>query len=224
MTARTQTPTRSFRELIHRVLVVIGAVVLSLLFFLVLPLMQSISKPPEQNQVPGGGEVAIPPPPPPTEPEEPEEDEEIEEPPPPELAEEPQPLDLTQLELALNPGLGGGTVPGVTIKIENVMAQGGDVDSLFDVSNLDTPPRATYQVSPVMNDRMRRAGGGTVYVIFIVDKDGRVVEPRIQRSPDPVYNQAVLTAIRQWRFEPGKSGGKPVRSRTRLPFKFPKGR
>jgi protein TonB len=72
-----------------------GAVGLTLMFFIVLPLMQTISKPPTDDLMLTTVDVGNvePPPPPPAE-EEPEPEPEVEEE-PPELAEEAPPLDLT---------------------------------------------------------------------------------------------------------------------------------
>ena len=96
-----------FHPVVHQTLVSLGAGILTLGFFLVLPIMQTLAKgPPNDLTLHEVGTVNIPPPPPPPE-EEPEEEPEPEEP-PPELNEEVQPLDLSQLELALNPGFGDG--------------------------------------------------------------------------------------------------------------------
>jgi protein TonB len=45
----------------------------------------------------------------------------------------------------------------------------------------------------------------------------------VQQSTDPVFERPALAAVKQWRFEPGKRNGKPVRFRMRVPITFPKG-
>jgi len=201
-----------------------GAIALTVAFFLVLPLMQVIARPPESNLVVQNVDVAnIPPPPPPPE-EEPEEEEE-EEQEPPELAEETPPLDLSQLELALNPGFNEGWMTGdFGVKLNTKTAGEDDVDALFSMSDLDQRPRVIYQQSPTITAQMRRKAPGTVYIIFIVNKQGRVENPIIQQASDPVFERAALAAVKQWKFEPGKRNGEAVRFRMRVPITFPKER
>lgn len=210
------------RRLLHRLLALIGAAALSLLCFLVLPLLQAVSAEAKADmtlvQVDAGNLPPPPPPPPEEEPEpEPEEQEE-----PPELEPESQQLDLAQLELALGPGLGDGWMGGdFTIKLDNLVSSGDDNDALFALADLDQQPRATYQPNPVQNAKVRKRAPGTVWIIFIVDEQGRVENPLVQSSDHPVFEEPALSAVKKWRFEPGRRGGKPVRSRMRVPITFP---
>ena len=55
----------------------------------------------------------------------------------------------------------------------------------------------------------------------MVDQDGRVDAPRVQRSTNPEFDRAALNAVKQWKFEPGKRNGQ-VRFRMRVPITFPK--
>ena len=55
-----------------------------------------------------------------------------------------------------------------------------------------------------------------------LDERGRVVSPKIQSSTDSVFDRPTLDAIKKWKFEPGKRGGKSVRSRMRIPITYPK--
>jgi protein TonB len=61
-----------------------------------------------------------------------------------------------------------------------------------------------------------------VYIVFIVDQRGRVENPMVQSSTDSSFDAPALAAVRQWRFEPGKRNGEPVRFRMRVPITFPK--
>lgn len=212
------------RTFVRRLFVGTGAVGMTLGFFLVLPLMQAITKAPETDLVVQSLDTAdIPPPPPPPE-EEPEEEPEPEEQ-PPELAEEQPLLDLSQLELALGPSIGEGWLGGdFALKLDTVVKgnNGGGVEELFAVADLDQKPRAVYQPSPVISAPMRKKAPGTVYVLFVVDPDGKVEDPVVQKSTDPVFERAALAAVKQWRFEPGKRKGQSVRFRMRVPITFPK--
>ena len=207
----------------HRIRVVLGAVPLTLAFFLVLPLMQTISKPVTTDIILQNVDtINVPPPPPPPQ-EEPQEEPEPEET-PPELTEEAPPLGLDQLELALNPGFNEGWMAGdFAIKLNTIVSDSKDVDALFSIADLDQKPRIIYQPGPILNSKLRRKAPGTVYIIFVVDKQGRVQNPIVQKATDPVFEMPALKAVRKWKFEPGKHNGKAVRFRMRVPITFPKG-
>jgi len=212
---------RFVRELLHRSLVAAGAAASTLVFFLVLPLTQAITEPASADVSLRTFEAASLPPPPPPPQEEPEEEPEEEEP-PPELAEEAPPLDLSMLELALEPGgFGDGYLAGDFELKLNVVAGAGDGSALFDLPDLDQEPRPIYQPGPILTPQVRKKGAGTVWVIFIVDERGRVETPKVQSSPDPVFERPALAAVSQWKFEPGKRKGEPVRSRSRVAITFP---
>lgn len=206
----------------QRLLTAAAAAGLTLVFFMVLPLIQAISSGPKADTVLAQVDTAeLPPPPPPPEEEEPEEQEE--EPPPPELTEEAPPLDLSQLELALNPGMSDGFMGGdFGVKLNALGAGSEENEALFSLGDLDTQPRAVHRAQPVITAKMRKKAPGTVTVIFIVDERGRVVNPKIQSSSDPVFTKPTLDAIKKWKFEPGKRGGKAVKSRMRIPISYPK--
>lgn len=210
------------RRAIHSVFVTIVALALTLALFLILPLMQIISAAPAERMVIQTIDaVDIPPPPPP--PEEEPEDEPEEEPEPPELTEEAPPLDLSQLEFALNPGFSEGLLAGdFAMKLDTVTADSEQVDALFSLADLDQKPRVMYQPSPTITPQVRRAAPGTVNIIFIVDEKGRVQNPSVQSSTAPVFEGPALAAVKQWKFEPGKRNGQPVRFRMRVPITFPK--
>ncbi|HYC79010.1 MAG TPA: TonB family protein [Planctomycetota bacterium] len=201
----------------------LGAAVFTGGFFLVLPLLQAISGTKDDIVRLIDADVAPTPPPPPA-PEEPKEAEPEEKPDekPPELSENAPPLDLAQLELALSPGMGGaGGDFAVKLDVVAATAAGAkDVDALFSLSDLDQKPRPIYQPSPALTPELRKKGAGTVYVLFVVGPDGRVEQPIAQSSTDPVFERPALAAVKQWKFEPGKRKGQPVRFRMRVPVTF----
>lgn len=209
--------------LIRRVLGLAGASVLTLAFFLVLPIMQAIGAGPADDMDLTDFDTAnIPPPPPPPVEEEPEPEDPDQEP-PPELTMDSQPLDLSQLELALNPGAGDGFGPSVIdIQLPGLGGGGGGMGELANLADLDQKPRILHQPSPVLSEKVRKRAPGTVYVLFIVDEDGRVTRPKVQKSTDPIFERPALNAVKQWKFEPGKRKGQPVSFRMRVPISFPK--
>jgi protein TonB len=208
----------------HRLWVVLGAALLTMLFFIILPLMQTIGDSPVADMMLQSVDTANVPPPPAPEPEKEKEPEE--EPPPPALAEEAPPLDLSQLELALNPGFGDGgfgAAGDFAVKLNTVVSQSEGSDAIFSMADLDQKPRVIHQPGPTLDGAARKKTPGTVYILFIVDQRGRVENPVIQQATDPVFEKPALAAVKQWKFEPGKRNGEAVRFRMRVPVTFPKG-
>ena len=200
----------------------VGAVLLTLAIFLILPVMQTISKPPAADTIVTGVDTTVlePPPPPPSEPE-PEEEPPPEE--PPKLEPQAQPLDLSQLELSLNPGFGDGAFADFAIDLGQALEEddGSDLDQIFSLSDLDQKPRVLFQRPPRYPPELREQGRqGTVTLLFTVNTDGRVVDPKIERSTDPAFEKPALDAVRQWRFEPGQRKGEKVPFKMRIPITF----
>jgi periplasmic protein TonB len=225
--ARTDQRLGVLREAGHRLLVLLGAVVLTFAFFVVLPLMQTISRPPTDDLSLQTVDLANaePPPPPPPEDEEPEPEPEPEET-PPQFVEEAPPLDLSQLELALNPGFGDNWMGtgDFAVMLNTVGPKSGDdLDAVFSMADLDQKPRVIYQPGPTVTRQLRRKTPAKVNIIFIVDENGRVVEPKVRSSTDPLFEAPALGAVARWKFEPGKRGGKAVRFRMMAPITFPEG-
>lgn len=194
----------------------------TLALFMILPVLQVITKPPTKDLTIRTVDVASlepPPPPPMEEPDEPEPDEE----PPPPPAIDAQPLDLSQLELALNPGSGGFGGGDFAISLDGMTGGGEEVDAIFSLSDLDQKPRVVYQPAPIYPPELaRKSMQGTVYVLFIVDKTGRTRELKVQKSTHPAFNEPALRAVKQWKFEPGKRKGQAVQFRMRVPITFQK--
>lgn len=208
-----------FARLLHGLFIGTGAVGMTFAVFLVLPMIQAIAKGREADlELVSVDTANLPPPPPPPLDEETQDEPEPEEK-PPELMESNQPLDLAQLELALNPGFGEGWGGDFAVKLEAV-GESGEVDALFALS-ADQEPRAIYQPDPVLSKQARRKAPGTVYVIFTVDEQGRVQNPKVESSTDPVFERPVLAAVKKWRYEPGKRNGKPVPRPARIPITIP---
>ena len=212
------------RRVFDRFVVALGAIGLTVAVFLVLPLLQAISEPPDLGAEPPPVDIAVlPTPDPPEEEEEPEPEPEPE----PETLEmdEPAPmLDLAQMDLLLEPGFGeGGFGSGLLLDLKTGLGGDGQADELFALADLDREPRVISQPGPILTGKLRSRGPGRVYVVFIVDKDGRVKTPKAQSSTDPVFERPAVDAVKKWKFEPGERRGEPVSFRMRVPISFPKG-
>ena len=62
---------------------------------------------------------------------------------------------------------------------------------------------------------------GTVYVTFVVGKDGSVTDAKIARGVDPSLNKEALRVVNNLpKWKPGMQRGKPVRVSYTVPIKF----
>lgn len=61
---------------------------------------------------------------------------------------------------------------------------------------------------------------GTVYVQFIVDEQGNVVDPVVARGIGGGCDEAALEAVKKAKFKPGKQRGKPVKVQYSVPVRF----
>lgn len=72
---------------------------------------------------------------------------------------------------------------------------------------------------PLGARRARREGVVVVDVTILAD--GTCGEVRVvEDAPDPSFREAVLSAVRQWKFQPATRGGRPVESVQRFRFVF----
>ena len=201
----------------------VAALLVTLSYFLILPLLGHLGHPPAKQIVLRSADVVDEPPPPP--PLEEKEEEEEEEEAQPKLDENPEPLDLSELELALNPGAGNGWDSGdFTINLDKHFQNAGNADSIFSMAELDQKPRVIFRPNPRYPQELQNQGvEGTVYVVFMVSKNGRVEKAKVQKSTHPAFAQEALDAVEKWKFEPGRRKGQPVPFRMRVPITFSQG-
>ncbi len=210
------------RPPLRRALAMAGGAVLTLLCFLVLPLIQAITAPPDDDTLLRGIDTTALPPPPPPPPPEPEKPPEAE-PEPPAMDEPPPQFDFGSLDLVLDGGGGGsGFLPGDLGGRVAAAQRGSEDGGVFGLADLDQKPRPVHQPGPNWDAVLRAKAPGHVQVLFVVDEDGRVAKATVQSSTDTVFEPAALAAVRKWRFEPGRSQGRPVRFRMRVQVSFPK--
>jgi protein TonB len=93
---------------------------------------------------------------------------------------------------------------------------------IFEIGELDQPPRPLLRLSPSYPPRARMRGlEGTVVVEFVVGRDGAVRDAEVVSAEPPgVFEHAARHAVSRWRFEPGMKSGVavPARVRQRLAF------
>ena len=145
---------------------------------------------------------------------------------PPRLPSVPEPLSLgtiPSIETGQTRVLPGFPASGALESVINVGDAGVRVDPASTLVVNDEP--AVLLEPPVLDypPVMRNVGlAGLVMLEFVVDSSGRV-EPgsaRVVETTHPAFTAAVLKALPDARFRPGRSGGQPVRQLVRQSFRF----
>jgi TonB family protein len=139
-------------------------------------------------------------------------------------------MSLSDLEGALGGAGGGGGgfatgfsfASGGRIGASGLGGPGGDeLADAFSIADLDQRPRAIIQAAPDYPvDLRKHKVEGTVQVVFMVDREGRVTNPRVEKSTNPAFERPALDAVRRWKFEPGTRSGQNVAFKMRVPITF----
>jgi len=160
--------------------------------------------------------IQPPPPPPEDPPPPPEKKEEQEE---PEMEEPPPEMTLTQLELALNPGMGGAT-GDFGFDAFNTGGALADLE-IFELKDLDQSPQPEFQVNPIYPYDLKQAGvAGSVVVEFVILPDGSVRGARAVRSSHREFERPAIDSIMRSQWKPGRKDGKAVATRVRQEIRF----
>ena len=97
--------------------------------------------------------------------------------------------------------------------------------SVFDVSDLDRKPMLVASVDPKYPQALKKSKvEGSVVIVFVVNEQGRVSDPRVQSSSRTEFESPAMDALKRWRFQPGTKSGKPVKTYMRLPMAFRMGK
>lgn len=99
-------------------------------------------------------------------------------------------------------------------------APGDSLPAFGEYLYVEELPEALERPAPAYPDEARRAGiEGTVTVQALVDREGVVRDARVVRGIPPL-DEAALRAVRQWRFRPAKSNGRPIAVWVAVPIRF----
>ncbi|MCC6647486.1 MAG: TonB-dependent receptor [Polyangiaceae bacterium] len=83
------------------------------------------------------------------------------------------------------------------------------------------PPTLVESPTVTLPDAAREAGvSGTVELVVTIDREGRVVDARVTRSPSPLLDEAAVALALAHRFSPATRAGVPVAARVRLAVDF----
>jgi protein TonB len=93
--------------------------------------------------------------------------------------------------------------------------------SIFNLIDLDRVPVPILQPSPIFPVALRSSvQGAEVVVEFIVDREGKVVNPFVVESSHPGFNDAAISGVARWRFRAGIKAGQKVNTRMSVPIVF----
>nr|HDM59044.1 energy transducer TonB [Bacillota bacterium] len=142
--------------------------------------------------------------------------------PKPKLVQTPQQLAPLQIALGLDLGDVGGDFSLDLSLVPKFQPQLSVEEMVFELSEVDQPPRPLVKVPPLYPLSARAKGiEGNVVLVFVVQADGSVSDIEVEESfPGKIFVDAALRAVRQWRFKPGTKDGQPVATRVRLPVRF----
>ena len=84
-----------------------------------------------------------------------------------------------------------------------------------------TPPKVLKEVRPVYSqDAMERKVQGDVLLELVVTEKGIPTDIRVIKPLDPALDRAAIEAALEWRFEPARKNGDPVRVQVHLELRF----
>ncbi len=128
------------------------------------------------------------------------------------------PKSMARSTLSMDLGVGGGT-GGVDI---GGVGSGDGGQMVYEEGETDEDAIPVRQVAPRYPDEARKAGvGGVVRVLITVQEDGSVGDIRFLETPgDYGFDKSVREALAQWKFQPARVGGVPVKQKMEQPFQF----
>jgi len=205
------------------VLALLGAIVMAGGLFLMIPLTQTLEAQPqkilEYREVP----VAAPPPP--------------KAPPPstrseatlqqaadkPQLEQSKPQMQLSQLEISLNPGMGASLSMGVQgMQFDTAIDVVAEIERIFEFEELQEKPRVVYQPRATFPAELARRGTREIRAIIeiIIDETGKTSVEKIDSvSPNlPAVEDVARRFASRMRFSVTKIGGEPVKVRARFPW------
>lgn len=82
-------------------------------------------------------------------------------------------------------------------------------------------PQPLFGPGPLYPEALRPTRQtGEVLVAMTISPRGAVLDPQIERSTHPAFDEAVLAVLPKWRFVPRVEEGHPVETRVKLPLVF----
>jgi protein TonB len=205
------------------ILALLGAIVMAGGLFLMIPLTQTLEAQPqkilEYREVP----VAAPPPPkapPPSTRSEATLQQAAEK---PQLEQSKPQMQLSQLEISLNPGMGASLSMGVQgMQFDTAIDVVAEIERIFEFEELQERPRPVYRPQPKFPPDLARRGVREIRatVEIIIDETGKTTVEKVDSvSPNlPAVEDEARRFASRLRFSVTKIDGAPVKVRARFPW------
>lgn len=98
---------------------------------------------------------------------------------------------------------------------------GQGLGSIFNLADLDRIPEPVVQPAPMFPPALKReVESAKVVVEFIVNTEGRVLNPVVVDSTHDGFNEAATAGVSRWRFRAGMRSGRKVNTRMSVPILF----
>ena len=89
------------------------------------------------------------------------------------------------------------------------------------LTKIDTQPKVLKSIKPKYPEELKKKGiEGTVMLDVAVDKSGNVCNVKVAKSVNSQLDKEALNAVKQWKFKPALSKGKPVKTTVKIPVAF----
>jgi TonB family protein len=97
----------------------------------------------------------------------------------------------------------------------------GDADPVYEPGGDVTRPKLVHSVEPAFSTKSNEAFvEGTVTVSAVVSTHGNLTDMQVIKGLSAAQDQSALEALKEWRFEPGTKGGKPVNVKIKIQVDF----
>lgn len=94
-------------------------------------------------------------------------------------------------------------------------------DAPHALKELNRGPMLTHPATPIYPEKMAAAGiAGNVTVQMVIDAKGNVVSAKVLKSSRSEFDEPAITAVAQWKFDPGQRNGRNVNTRATQLIKF----
>jgi protein TonB len=98
---------------------------------------------------------------------------------------------------------------------------GQGLGNIFNLADLDRVPEPVVQPAPTFPPQLKReVETAKVVVEFIVNAEGKVLNPVVVDTTHDGFNDAAMAGVSRWRFRAGMKGGRKVNTRMSVPIIF----
>ncbi len=207
------------------ILALVGAMLLAGGLFLLIPLTQTLDAQPREILEYREVAVAAPPPPKPPPPSARSEASLQPAPDKPQMPPSPPQIEISQLEISLNPGMGASLAMGVQqVQFDAAIDVIAEIEKIFEFEELTQKPSLLNKPQPKFPPDLARRGVREIRatVVAVIDERGSTTLEAIDSitHPNTSAEDAVEATVNRMRFTTTRIDGKPVKVRVKFPLVF----